>query len=420
MKFADDYLAKHGPGNHFLNIPPERDLKYIAVIPAFNESGLVECLDSLFQCVSPTAPLEVITVINWPFGSDQETINRNIQIREEAELWARDYNCIGSNFQFITAEPLDEKRSGVGFARKTGMDEAVFRLWKSGQDEGIIISLDADVKVKKNYFSELEKHFNRYPRIDGCTVYFEHPYEEEKEGSIKEAIIQYEIHQRYYVQALRYAGHPNAFHTVGSAFAIRLKSYCLQGGMNLRKAGEDFYFLQKLFDLGNFSECNSTCVYPSPRPSDRVGFGTGSVVASYMKNRRELTTFNPELFDILKEFLMNIQDIYEPVLRKELNFLSHLHPLLQNFLEMNDIQAKLTEIADNSSGNQAFVKRFFRWFNMFRVLKFLNFAKKNIPDIGVSDAAVKLLSRSIKRDVNLSEPEEILYHLRTRDREGEY
>jgi len=35
------------------------------------------------------------------------------------------------------------------------------------------------------------------------------------------AIAAYELHLRYYVQALRYAGFPHAHHTVGSCLAVR-------------------------------------------------------------------------------------------------------------------------------------------------------------------------------------------------------
>ena len=64
--------------------------------------------------------------------------------------------------------------------------------------------------------------------------------------------------------------------------------------MNRKKAGEDFYFLQKLFDAGHFSECNTTRVIPSPRPSDRVIFGTGPAIREYLETAVSLT-FHPGL-----------------------------------------------------------------------------------------------------------------------------
>ena len=93
------------------------------------------------------------------------------------------------------------------------------------------------------------------------------------------AIALYELHLRYYLHSVRSTGYPHAFHTVGSAFAVRADIYCQEGGMNRRQGGEDFYFIQKVAQRGSWSECNETCVYPSPRPSDRVPFGTGPAVA---------------------------------------------------------------------------------------------------------------------------------------------
>ena len=74
----------------------------------------------------------------------------------------------------------------------------------------------------------------------------------------------YECHLRYYVEALRFAGFPHAYHTIGSAMAVRPEAYMKQGGMNRRKAEKIFYFLNKIMLLGNFSECLSTVVYPLP------------------------------------------------------------------------------------------------------------------------------------------------------------
>jgi hypothetical protein len=393
MKFADEYLAKQGGSKKIIQDPPAENLKYIVVIPAYNESGLIESLDSLIKCKRPSFFVEVIIVINWPFNSEDKIIEGNLQIKKEAEIWAKERNEQSLVFHFILAEPENEKRSGVGFTRKTGMDEAILRFVQINQPDGIILSLDADIEVESNYFTEIENHFNTFPKADGCTVYFEHPLNQSTSDEIRQAIVQYELHQRYYLQALRFAGHPNSFHTVGSAFGVKAETYCLQGGMNLRKAGEDFYFLQKVFDLGNFTECNSTCIYPSPRPSLRVPFGTGPVIASYLKSKNYLQTFNFELFAILKDFLDISEKLYKYTSAEDFSFLDTLHPLMQNYLRTNAINHRLQEIFRNSSNEYSFLKRFFRWFNMFRMLKFLNFGKTDFHDLPVRDACIQLLER---------------------------
>ena len=90
------------------------------------------------------------------------------------------------------------------------------------------------------------------------------------EPVVYDAITQYELHLRYYLNAVRSTGYPYAYHTVGSSFTVRADVYCKEGGMNRRQGGEDFYFIQKVAQRGNFSECNATRVVASPRPSDRV------------------------------------------------------------------------------------------------------------------------------------------------------
>ena len=60
----------------------------------------------------------------------------------------------------------------------------------------------------------------------GCTIYFEHPIEgDEYPPEVYDAIIQYELYLRYYLQALRYTGYPYATHTVGSCFAVKASVY---------------------------------------------------------------------------------------------------------------------------------------------------------------------------------------------------
>ena len=65
------------------------------------------------------------------------------------------------------------------------------------------------------------------------------------------AVWLYELHLRYYKQALQFTGFPYYYHTIGSAFAVNAEVYCKQGGMNRQKAGEDFYFLQKIIGCFN-------------------------------------------------------------------------------------------------------------------------------------------------------------------------
>ena len=132
-------------------------------------------------------------------------------------------------------------------------------------------------RCETNYFTAIESVLDTFPNTRGINIYFEHPVSgTEYPETVYRGIILYEMHLRYVNLMTRFTGFPHAYHTVGSCFGVRAESYAREGGMNRKKAGEDFYFLHKIIPLGEFREINSTCVIPSPRESDRVPFGTGA------------------------------------------------------------------------------------------------------------------------------------------------
>ena len=237
------------------------------VIPCFDEPTLLPCLSSLRNCIPPPHPVEVIVIVNAPAGAPQKVIDTNRRTCEQVVEWAGRNTLPWLHFDILNFPDMPLKDAGAGLARKTGMDLAIHRFEEHNQPDGIISSLDADTLVDPNYLKHIQQLFIDYPACNACTVNFEHPIHGDAfPHEVYKAIIQYELHLRYYVQALRYAGFPYAFHTIGSCFSVRASAYIRQGGMNKRKAGEDFYFLHKLMPLGGFFELNSTCVYPSPRP----------------------------------------------------------------------------------------------------------------------------------------------------------
>ncbi len=81
--------------------------------------------------------------------------------------------------------------------------------------------------------------------------------------------------------------------------------------MNKRKAGEDFYFIQKIIELGNYTELNTTGVIPSPRISNRVPFGTGKAIGDWVKQgSEEYFTYHPQTFRDLIPLTSNIDKLY--------------------------------------------------------------------------------------------------------------
>ncbi|MEX0986537.1 MAG: glycosyltransferase family 2 protein [Bacteroidales bacterium] len=391
MGFADGYLQKPGSGERIISENPRTGLKNIIAIPAYNESGLNKCLDSLFLCDPPGSHSEVIVLINSSETSSHEIVERNRLTHRKALQWVEEHLRDDIRFHIVLKEGLPAKHFGAGLARKLAMDEAVRRFNMINQD-GIILSLDADTTVRKDYLAAVADHFVRTPGTDGCSVSFEHPLEgNEFPQAVYDAIVNYELHQRYYIQAVRYTGYPYAHHTVGSAFAVKASACCRQGGMSKRKAGEDFYFIQKVAMQGHYTDCTSTRVFPSPRPSDRVPFGTGPDIARQIDNPdAPYMTSNPELFTHLRALFGMSGRFYRNADPSAIKI-----PLLKQYLDETGFLRELQEIRSNVASEATFKQRFYRKFNMFRILKYIHWAEgRGVSKCEISEAARTMLQLS--------------------------
>jgi glycosyltransferase involved in cell wall biosynthesis len=395
ISFGDHYLSKHFVQDK-IGIIPKEYLRFIIVIPCFNEPGIIRTLQSILLCNPPDSAVEVIVVVNSPENASHEILATNMRTIREINEWARANNNIWFDCIILDESGLPVHEAGPGLARKIGMDQAVLRFHHLNRPDGIIVSFDADTLCSRTYLREIEKCFKMYPDTRGCSVYFEHSLTgEEFPEIVYRAITEYELHMRYYISAIRETGFPYAYHTIGSCFCVTAETYVNQGGMNKRKAGEDFYFLQKVIPLGNFREINTACVYPSPRPSDRVPFGTGAVIKKYADGKISgIETYNPESFIPLKKLFQD-PGIWYGLTSSEVSSLYDKLPAIIREFSGPEFKIRIEEINNNSSSPGTFTKRFYQWFNMFRILKFLNFAhKRHFPKVPVRQAALKFLKDS--------------------------
>ncbi len=304
---------------------------------------------------------------------------------------------------------------------------AARRLLEIKNENGVIASLDADCQCDKNYLTSLEDHFRRNPKTPACSIYFEHPLTN-KDQRITEGIIRYELWLRYYIQGLRYAAHPYAYHTLGSAMALRAWAYRAQGGMNKRKGAEDFHFLYKFIVLGHYTELNETRVIPSARASDRVPFGTGKAMAQWNERSRSrgniknnLRVYPPEVFQDLKSFLCEA-----PLFQKEdlggTLLPGRLPDSIYAFLKKEDFLERLREIRSNTASTSSFLVRFFRWFGGLQTLRYVHFAKDHFykEEYSIEEACLKLLGwEGMFFDQRERKPgtRELLYIFRQRQRD---
>ena len=371
-----------------LNSPVPSNLELIVVIPSHNEPDLLGSLQSLKNAVVPIdISVEVITVVNHEMDADSDILKQNETTVIQANRFSSENNSESITFKTLEIFDMPAKKAGVGLARKIGMDEALNRFSKINKD-GIIVCFDADSLCESNYFESMISHFKKHPKTPGCSIHFEHPLEGDNH-TIQEynAIILYELHLRYYKNAQQYTGLPFVFHTIGSSMAVRAEAYAKQGGMNKRKAGEDFYFLNKIIQLGNFTELNDTTVIPSPRVSDRVPFGTGKAVGEIVSAEQGgVETYSFRTFVELKEF---VSEVYEN--NKNLNT-SKLSGLINQFIDEKDLVLKIDEIEKNANSEEAFITRFFKVFDAFWIMKYVHFARDNFhKQVSVLAASNELL-----------------------------
>ena len=291
---------------------------------------------------------------------------------------------------------LEKKHCGVGLARKIGMDLALVVFDYQQNSKKLIISLDADCTVQQNYLTTIVSDFNKY-NFSAAIINFAHNIDgDDKESA---AIIPYEIFLRYYVEGLKYSGSEYAFYSIGSAIACDSDAYIKVGGMNKRKAAEDFYFLEMLAKNYKIGKINSTTVYPSNRSSWRVPFGTGQRVERFLNNTHdEYQLFNPDVFEILKDWLhlFYAEDSLDPVYILNCSKVNHIE--LYNFLINQNYMEQWQKIFDNSKSAKQIIHQKKIWFDGFKTLKLIHHLRDTaFPDINMFDALDKFF---LKLDIN--------------------
>lgn len=385
----------------------------VVVIPCFNEVSLVPVFESLQKCAAPNKVVEILAIVNASESTSPDILSTNHKCAAEAKAWVSDSGR-NERISFHVAEfnELPQKHAGVGLARKIGMDEAVRRLEQSSKD-GVIVNLDVDCTVSENYFVAIEQHFET-TNCDGCGLHFEHVFKNEP-GEIQHAIIQYELYLRYFINMQRIIGFPWAYQTIGSAMGVRSSVYQAQGGMNRRKAGEDFYFLQKIIELGRFSELNTATVFPSSRQSDRVPFGTGKAVNDIIERNGSHSAYHPNSFIQLNELFKLIPELFDATAEKITGLIAPLPSEIREYLSLWGFTEKVVAVNSYTSDEKGFIKRFYRDFNAFQLMKYLHWMRDaHFPNVKVMEAITHLFNA-----LNLSplrNETEILYQLREFDK----
>ncbi|MCL4549638.1 MAG: glycosyltransferase [Bacteroidetes bacterium] len=401
-----NYLHKHGLSPWLLTVSGQKKFNNVVVIPAIEEFENVKRLlaslirndkkyfdESLFLFVvnnlkSSETPVKLDNrnTLNFLLG----IIDKDHKAHDAEELISSGIN-IGVVDASSEGHELPEKDGGVGLARKIGMDLALTILDYNSNRKKILICLDADCTVENNYLTSIVEAINS-KNISAAYVQYEHKLPDEPQHKL--AIICYEIFLRYYLLGLVHAGSPFAFPTIGSTMICDSESYIKVGGMNKKRAAEDFYFMEKLAKIARVEKIGSTRVHPSNRPSWRVPFGTGQRVNRFLKEAHdEYVLYDPKSFVVLKKFIeiFYSEEILEvgEYLRQAKNIDISLH----EFLIQNSFDESWNKILRNSKSAGQIQKQKLMWFDGFRTLKLIHFLRDNgYPLVNMFDALDKLFA----------------------------
>jgi len=389
QRYIENYFKRFATDQPLLKEAIDPTCKMIVVIPCCNEPDLISTLNSLKACEQLEYSVEVIVVLNHSENAMFDVKKANEQTLLEFGKWNSLNELTHLKFHVIEVFNLPKKTAGVGLARKIGMDEAL-RRFASINYNGTIVCLDADCLVSHNYLTAIDQQIVKSNAGVG-EMNFSHQFENEKNNNLKEGIVNYELFLRYYVAGLRQSLFPNAIHTIGSCMLVKANVYAKHGGMNKKKAGEDFYFLHKIVPHEKFVMVDKGTVFPSCRTSDRVPFGTGKAQQDWLnKDDKTYSTYNPKVFEDLKVLFQCLEKIYDPTFD---NWAFELPASITTFLEAHNYFEKLNLIRANCTSQQQFKKQFYVWFDGFLCLKFIHYARDNFyPNIPLVKAAGTIIN----------------------------
>lgn len=294
--------------------------KIYVAIPAMDElEDLPHTLQDLTRQECRT-PFEVFVCVNQPedywaipekhsICESNQQLLRYLESFEKLSLHILDCASPGKGWQ--------GKKFGVGWARKTLFDH----ILSFADDQDIIISLDADTRVRPHYVQSVVDNMTTHPRVPAISVPYYHPLTGVETQD--RAILRYEMYMRSYAINLYRIGSPYSFTAVGSAIAMRVCALRKIGGITPVKSGEDFYLMQKFVKMAPISNYNDEMVYPAARLSDRVFFGTGpALIKGSQGEWGSYPIYHHQLFDSIAETYQLLPQLFEKDVQTEfLDFL---------------------------------------------------------------------------------------------------
>ena len=369
QKYIKTKIKNLGNSNR---IPSKQKYKFFFIIPAYAEYQYIfKTLESInFQKPILIDQLLVIIVINNSteekdsiIQDNQITYNKLINTKYKFEFIIID--CFSNQFA------LQFKISGVGMARKIGMD---FCIQYADQDS-LFCSLDADTLIHKNYLEIIDKEFNT-KQYSAAVVNFSH--QKSKNKNLNMIINKYETILKDIANKIDQSGSPYGYVSMGSTIICTCQAYIAIGGIQPKKATEDFYFLQQLAKYNSIYKINSILIFPSARSEQRVYLGTGFRMKNFSTSVgfKDLD-FDPQAYKSLtliykiidKNWNLEISNIYKLFKIEDIK--------IYCYMKENKFTEVFNKINNNIINKNQFINQFNNWFDSLKIYKFLKMYVRN-------------------------------------------
>jgi hypothetical protein len=364
-----------------------------------------------------TARMVVILIVNTSDEDDHETARLlteaiSSHLLNSGNLYLSRLN---SSIDCLIVDRVSKnwifkQTEGVGLARKIGADIALSMIRSGLVTNPFINNTDADAELPADYFDASQLNTASDKKVAAIVRPFRHvlrsdqapsageetsikdaPYQAQIQAQIQtkvraqvqaqvRAMLLYEISLYYYVNRLKHANSPYAFHTVGSTIAVNAKDYALVRGTPKRLAGEDFYLLNKLAKTGLVLSSSSAPIELDARVSHRTPFGTGSSIDRIQRLSNPIEEnlyYQPAIFELLKALLARLPLIWDE------NNVAHTFrhdDLLADWGAETGAFDEIGKQKHRLKSRQVFVKFLRDWFDGFRTLKFVHYMRdKHYP-----------------------------------------
>ncbi len=384
------------------------------MVPAFDEAA--DCIDTLTQNLSferTSKSLLIILVLNAPADATDAAITRTQAGLPDSASIAPEEAQPGIQILRVDAvtEPLPADHA-TGLARKIGNDIACQLIARGHITTPVLCNTDADAILPADYFSRISRahaesngpHTRSVARRATDTAAWVLPFEHVSDDlKQQQAGTAYELYLRSLQLNLQRCGSPYAYPALGSLLAINPVYYAKSRGFPKRRAGEDFYLLNKLAKLAGITYLTGVPVRLAARLSSRVPFGTGPAIAKMLQEKQTDKEQKPALpcdrqetyalasFALLRQFYAGISELQAteqtpdkaPPSKEPLNQeraarklpKAWQDPDLLWLLKHLGVPGALVRLKKNYRTDSSLHRAVHEWFDALKTVRFLNEAR---------------------------------------------